>query len=90
MLDLGYEDSLIFRDYDYASAVIGVDHTGRVIYDFDKMVEWLMEKEGWTEEECIEWIEYNTLRAIPYYSEGLPPIVMYNYTEVFKEYEENT
>lgn len=65
--------------------MVGVDHTGRVVYDFDKMVECLMEEEGWDETEAIEWIEYNTLRALPY-CQGKAPIVLYNYTNVFADY----
>ena len=44
--------------------------------DFNKMVEWLMDEEGWSDAEAIEWIECNTLRAIPYFGEGAP-IIMY-------------
>ena len=40
------------------------------------MVEWLISTEGFTEEEAIEWIDYNTLRAIGYFGEGAP-IIMY-------------
>lgn len=29
-----------------------------------------------TEEEAIEWIDFNTLRALPYLGEGAP-VVMY-------------
>ena len=28
--------------------------------DYDKMVQWLVKEEGFTEEEAIEWIDYNT------------------------------
>ena len=40
------------------------------------MVEWLISTEGFTEEEAIEWIDYNTLRAIGYFGEDVP-IIMY-------------
>ena len=40
------------------------------------MVEWLVETEKFTHEEAIEWIEYNTIRALPYFGEGAP-IIMY-------------
>ena len=40
------------------------------------MVEWLVETEGFTIEEAVEWIEYNTIRALPYMEEGAP-IIMY-------------
>lgn len=75
LMDLGYEDVLIFKDFDYADAFIGISHDNRAIYDYEKMVKSLVDKEGMTELEAIEWIDYNTLRALPYY-EG-SPIIMY-------------
>jgi hypothetical protein len=75
-MDAGYEGVVILSDYSYDDALIGVSEDGRAVYDFDKMVAWLMEKEGWSMEEAIEWIEFNTIRALPY---GGPeaPIIMY-------------
>ena len=40
------------------------------------MIEWLIDEEEWSEEEAVEWIEVNTLRALPYMGEGRP-IIMY-------------
>lgn len=75
LLDAGFEDVVYFTNYSYDDALIGVSDDNRAIYDFDKMVEWLMDKEGFEELEAIEWIEYNTLRALPYVSNS--PIIMY-------------
>lgn len=87
--DLGLEDSIILRDYDFETAVVGAEvNTGRIIYDYDKMVEYLMDKEGWSEAESMEWIDYNTLRALPYFDNA--PIIMYNYTQMLKDYEVET
>jgi len=77
LLDYGYEDMIIFEDFSYDDALIGVSNDNRAIYDFSKMVEWLMSNEGWTEEESIEWIEYNTIRALPYAGDEAP-IIMYS------------
>lgn len=71
-----FEDIQIFSNYSYDDAFIGVSHDGRAVYDFDKMVKWLMEKENWSQEKAEEWIEYNTIRSLPYF-EGKPPIVIY-------------
>ena len=43
LVEMGYEDAVILENPDYDSAIIGVSESGRVIYDYDKMVEWLME-----------------------------------------------
>lgn len=40
------------------------------------MVDWLVETQNFTDEEAIEWIEINTIRALSYFGEGAP-IIMY-------------
>ena len=74
--ELEYDDVVILENPDYDSAIIGVSEDRRVIYDFDKMVEHLMETDGMTDEEAIEFIEYNTIRALPYFQNA--PIIMYS------------
>lgn len=74
--DAGYEDVLLLDSYSYDDALIGVTEDGRAVYDFNKMVAWLMETEGFSQEEAIEWIEYNTIRALPYMGPEAP-IIMY-------------
>ena len=76
LLDAGYEGIKYLTNYSYDDALIGVSEDGRAIYDFEKMVEWLMDEEGWSDNEAVEWIEYNTIRALPYFGEGAP-IIMY-------------
>lgn len=76
LIDHGYEGVTILQDFSYDDALIGVSEDGRAIYDFDKMVSWLMRTEGWTQDEAIEWIEYNTIRALPYAGPDAP-IIMY-------------
>lgn len=76
LLEYGYEGIKYLTNYSYDDALIGVTEDGRAIYDFDKMVEWLMDEEGWSDTEAIEWIEYNTIRALPYMGEDAP-IIMY-------------
>lgn len=72
----GYEDVIILKNYSYDDALIGVTEDNRAIYDFDKMVQWLIHTENFTQEEAIEWIEYNTIRALPYMGERAP-VIMY-------------
>lgn len=72
----GYEDVTILADYSYDDALIGVTEDGRAVYDFDLMVEWLMRTEGWTQDEAVEWIEYNTIRALGYMGDDAP-VIMY-------------
>lgn len=76
LLDAGYEDIKYLVNESYDDALVGVSDDGRAIYDFDKMVDWLVDKYNWTDEEAVEWIEYNTIRALPYFGAGAP-IIMY-------------
>ena len=39
------------------------------------MIEWLMNEEGWTDNEAVEWIEVNTLRALPYMGSDAPIVI---------------
>ena len=76
LLENGYEGVKFLTDYSYDDALIGVTEDNRAVYDYEKMVTWLMETEGWTYEEAAVWVDYNTIRALPYMGEGAP-IVMY-------------
>lgn len=60
----GYENTCVFDNYAYDNSIIGVTADGQAVYDYDKMVKELSEECGWSEEEAIEWIDYNTLGSI--------------------------
>lgn len=76
LLNAGYEGIKYLTNYSYDDALIGVSHDGRAVYDYNLMIDWLMKEEGWTDNEAIEWIEYNTVRALPYMGSSAP-IIMY-------------
>lgn len=71
----GYENVIIFQEPSYDDALIGVDTSNRAVYDFNKMVEWLMKEDNIDETDAIEFIEYNTVRALSYMGENSPIIV---------------
>ena len=75
LLDAGYEEIMIFSDYSYDSALIGVSEDGRAIYDYELMIEWLVQNEGFSHDDAVEWIEYNTIRALPYAGDRAPIIM---------------
>jgi hypothetical protein len=76
ILNAGYEDVIYLTNYSYDDALIGISDDNRAIYDYNKMVEWLVVEESFTVEDAMEWIDYNTIRALPYMGEGAP-IIMY-------------
>ncbi len=74
ILENGYEDVIYFTDYSYDDALIGISADNRAVYDYEKMVDWLVEKEGFESyDEAVEWIDYNVLGF--YVENG--PIVVY-------------
>jgi uncharacterized protein (DUF1684 family) len=68
-------DAVVFDNHAYDNSIIGTTFDGRAIYCFESMVKELMEDEGWSEIDAIEWINYNTIRALPYAGEKAPMIV---------------
>lgn len=78
MIDKDYleqEQVLLFSNPSYESALIGVSHDDRAIYDYDLMIKYLMETDGISEIDAIEFIDYNTIRALSYYDGA--PIIMF-------------
>ena len=71
----GYEDVIVFENYSYDDALVGVTSDSRAVYDYDKMVKWLVEKKGFSTMGAIEWIDYNTIRALPYYGDRVPVVI---------------
>lgn len=79
--ELGLEESIVFENPSYDKAIIGYDDIEhRVIYDYELMAECLMKQDGMSYEEAIEFIDYNTCRAIPYAGSNAP-IVMHRITD---------
>lgn len=75
LLDMGYEDMVVFENPDYDEAIMGVTAgEDRVVYSYTKMVECLMERDNMTADEAMEFIDYNTIRALPY-MQGAPVVV---------------
>jgi hypothetical protein len=80
LLNAGYEDVLIFENPSYDDALIGVTEDNRAVYEFDEMVEWLCKNEGFSFEEAVEFIDFNTIRSLSYFGSEAP-IVMYRISE---------
>lgn len=68
-------ETLILDNHSFDKSIVGITDDGILIYSFEKMIEEFMEDEGCDELEAIEWLEYNTLRALPYMGERRPIII---------------
>lgn len=77
--EMGFDNVVYFPDFK-DECIIGIDTNGRAIYSYEKMIDSLIE-EGIDDIEAIEWLEYNTIRSLPYIdnqTEGKAPIIMYS------------
>ena len=73
LCDFGYEDAIVFENPDYDEAIIGVTDDYRVVYDYDLMVEHLVNHCGMSEMDAADLISYNSSYSSPYGA----PIIMY-------------
>ena len=80
LMDQGFENFIIFENPDYDSAIIGITENNQVVYDYEKMIEHLMQEDDMAYEEAVDFISYNTIRSLPYAGEGAP-IIMYSIGE---------
>lgn len=81
LVKIGLEDSIVFENPDYDSAIIGYDENSRrIVYDYEKMIEHLIDKEGMTYEEAVEFIDYNTIPSCAYMGSNAP-IILRNITD---------
>lgn len=72
LLEAGYEGTIFFTNPSYEDAFLGISSDDRAIYDYEKMVESLVNHEDMTEDEAREFIDYNAT----FYIEG-EPIMIY-------------
>lgn len=55
--------------------IFGKSHDDRAIYDYAKMIEFLIINDGFSEEEAIDFISYNTIQVLSYYKNS--PIILF-------------
>ena len=83
------QDIKVLDDHTYDKSVVGITDDGRLVYDYNKMVEEFMEDEGCDETEAVEWLDYNTMRALPYFGENAPIIINTNKETLMELYGED-
>lgn len=69
-------DAAILEPEGLDKAIVGISHDGCLIYSYSLLVKAFMDTEGMSVDDAIEWIEYNTIRAIPYMGYNAP-VIMY-------------
>ena len=59
-----YGDGTVLLDGpEFDGGIVGVTTEGRVAYSYGKLVRALAEANKWSEEDAVDWIEFNTIRA---------------------------
>jgi hypothetical protein len=58
-LDMAVPEAIRFEGLD--CAIVGTDHNGLLVYDYERMIEIFVVDSGMTIEEAIEWIDYNVI-----------------------------
>ena len=68
---------VILEGDEFADRFIGLSEGNSAVYSYEKLVTALAaQHEGWNELDAIEWLEYNTLRALPYIHCGNTPMII--------------
>ena len=68
------DDVVVFENPDFCTAFVGLSHDGRAIYDYDKMIEYMVSEQGVSVEDAIDYISCDTIRSLGYVHNG--PIVL--------------
>ncbi len=71
-----YGGYALFEPENYDKGIIGVTDNGNVVYSYERLAEMLILEEDMTYEDAIEWLDYNTVRTIPYMGEFKPVMLM--------------
>ena len=78
LIEKGYEDVIIFRNPDYTDAIIGLTPNNNVVYNYDLMIEWLIEHENMDYNDAADFISFNDSF---YYGEHYPVIYYWEMIE---------
>lgn len=74
--EMGFEEAVVFDNPAYDEAIVGVSDEGRAVYDYDRMVQVLIQRDEMEEDEAADFVSYNALRAAPYAGK-YAPIIMF-------------
>lgn len=77
------EPLLFFDDLSFDNSIVGLTHDDRVAYLYSKMIKEAMSELSsdtyeCTEEDAIDWIDYNTIRALSYINDEHKPVIIFD------------
>jgi len=71
---VGFDSVLLADGFD--DALIGITEKGIAVYSIKSCIDCLMSANGWSEEEAVEWMEYNVCDA---YVGPMSPIYVHTF-----------
>ena len=72
---MGYEDAVVFDCPSFDDAIVGVTEEGQVVYDYEAMIRQFSVEANCSDDEAMEYIEHNTIGALPYMGDKAPIIM---------------
>lgn len=76
----------MFENPSYDKSIVGISSSGQLVYDYEKMVEEFMEDNNCDYDEAVDFIDYNTMRALPYEGEYKPIVIIETPDSVKEQY----
>lgn len=82
--DLVFDDEelnqiIVLEGDEFADGAVGLTDDNRLVYSYERLVESLAKVYG-SEEDAVEWLEYNTIRSLPYMSSyGNIPLIIHEF-----------
>ena len=75
-LEAEYGGYSLFEPEYYDEGIVGITDNGNVVYSYEKLAEALMKHDEMTYEDAVDWLDYNTVRSVPYMGEYKPVILL--------------
>lgn len=85
-LEESEETTVLLDNSAFDNSIIGITENGRLIYSYDKMVIEYAEDNNCDLLDAMEWVNYNTLRSLPYAGEKAPIIIMETKESILERY----
>lgn len=82
--DLVFDDEelnqiIVLEGDEFADGAVGLTDDNRLVYSYERLVESLAKVYG-SEEDAVDWLEYNTIRSLPYMSSyGNIPLIIHEF-----------
>lgn len=66
------EGTVLIDNKAFLDSVVGISSDGRAIYNYEIMASELVEQYGMSYEDACDYIDFNIIRALPYYGKQAP------------------